>query len=354
MKHHAFFERLGGFPHVGGHLVACFEAGQMHASDPRQPSRAPGGIHGHVAPTDYEHVRPDRGPRAGIDVVQELQPRPDVLRVFTGHTQSAAGPGASGHEDRVERAASRAISPAFRFAPEQFRRVADAGIGLRLDTHVEQVLDFVTEHIVRKSVARDAVPQHAAQQRLGVEDRHAVTHQTEVRRGRQPGRTPADDGHGLLLLYRRLGRSVLERLPVGVDVVGSEALQVTRRHRLVMVVAVAFCFARMLADAPANCRQRAPLADDIVSLLDLSAGDQGDIALHVHAGRARDFARSPPGGLGDAVDIGNRLGIGPEDGLPAAHLAVKLVRQAKPDRPQRSRRTRCTSWCRRSADACGS
>jgi hypothetical protein len=67
------------------------------------------------------------------------------------------------------------------------------------------------------------------------------------------------------------------------------------------------------------------LADKIIGFRECSRSRQSQRALYIDSCRAVHLARRCPGRLGDAEDVGNRLGIRAEYGLPRAQTKFKLI-----------------------------
>ena len=321
MEHDTLFDGLVGLPLVCGHLFARFEARQMHGPDTRHTQGASRGIHRHVTAADHHDVRADLRLTPGVHFVKELQPHQRLRRIFTRYAQLLARPGAYGDEYGVEPAvvALRRLQKSL--------GVFDAAVCPHLHAKVLDVLDFPVEHIVGEPVARNTVSQHTAHPRLGLENCHTVAHFDQVVCGRQARRTAADDGYLPVPGGDWLSGRIFKLIRVCVDVVGGEPLQVAHGHGLVHLVAVAVVLAGVVADATADRRKRALLADQVVGFLELPLGDKCDVSLCVYARRARGFARRSAVGLRYPVDVRNRLRVRTEDRLSLALGAIELTGQ---------------------------
>ena len=178
MEDDSFFEGLGRFPGVRRHLLAALQTGQVHRLHARQAQGAAGGVHGDVAAADHQHVGADGRRLAAVDLVQKLQAGPHARGVLSGNAQLAADPRAGGHEDGVE--------PGL----QQTLRIGNARAGLGFDAQVQDVLDFLVQHVVGEAIPRNAVAQHAAQARLRLEEGHAVARRARSEAAVRPAGPP--------------------------------------------------------------------------------------------------------------------------------------------------------------------
>ena len=111
---------------------------------------------------------------------------------------------------------------------------------------------FRVEHVARQPVLRDAEAHHAAGERAGFEDRHAVAEPAQVVGGGESRRARAHDQHALpgFRFGRREFPAALDRL------VAQEALDRIDADGLVQLAAVARALAGVVADAPHDRGQR--------------------------------------------------------------------------------------------------
>jgi hypothetical protein len=72
-------------------------------------------------------------------------------------------------------------------------QVLDGRVAVQVDAGGEDPVDLAVQHLDGQSVARDAVAQHAARQRLGLAHRDLVPELAQVVGGGQPARPRADD-----------------------------------------------------------------------------------------------------------------------------------------------------------------
>ena len=86
------------------------------------------------------------------------------------------------------------------------------------------------------------------------------------------------------------------------------------RQRLVELAAAAGFLAEVLADAPADGRERVVLLDHAVGVGEAALADQGDVALGALVGGA-GVAAGRRAALLDGVGVGDGLGIELVDGL---------------------------------------
>ena len=286
-----------------------------------QPEGGARRVHRRVSAAD------DGGPLANANRLAQVHASQEVERV---HHAAALAPldvepevlvGAAGDEGSGVALAAEAVQ----------RHVApDPAVQPHLDAVVQQLVDLEVQHVSGEPVLGNAQAQHPAQEGHRLEDRHPVSRLAQVVGSREAGRAAPDDRDSFFPRFRRgllYGGLLAELIPVGIDPVGGEALQVANGDRLVDIAPVALALAGMLADATADCGQRAALADEIVGLLEPALADKGDVALDVDPGRAGVLAGRGAIGLRDAVDVGDRLREGSEDGLSLPQPAVELAGQ---------------------------
>ena len=180
----------------GRHLRRLLQADQIDALG----AGAQGGqshVDGHIAAADDHHSLPAPwSPRPRLTPAKKSSPHSTPSRSMPSMLQLPAQLVARGVED------GRVLL----LELLQGDVLADGDAGLELDPQVADVGQLRVEHVPRQPVFRDAQPQHAAQDGLGLEDGHRVAHAREEVGAGQPGRAGADDGHlGGVDLGRRLG-----------------------------------------------------------------------------------------------------------------------------------------------------
>ena len=191
---------------------------------------------------------------------------------FAGRDIGALGDvGADRQERRVE-AAHR----------HRFEDVRDLGVELERHAEVEDALDLGIEHIARQPVFRNAEAHHAAGERPGLVDLDRMAEPAQMIGGRQAGRPGADHQHALAALGRR--RREAPALPD--RLVAEETLDRIDADRFVDLGAIAGAFARVIADAPHDRRQRIVLRQHAPGALVIAGFGVRQPALDVLARRA--------------------------------------------------------------------
>ena len=234
------------FLHEARHLAA--RAAVEHAHGLRaQPHGTAAGVHGGVAAAHDDDVAAHGGRRAIGELFEKLQRGRGQL--FAGAAQAARALGADRQEHGVEvppQVVQREV-PAQPFAQAEF--------GAQVADH----LDFRIEHLPRQAKRRDAIAQHPARLRVRVKQHRAMTPAQQMMRRRQPRRPGPDDGHSPASrrsAWRRRLACGLGGRPRPPLVVGSEAMQVADRERLLHVALPAALLAQPRANPPQRRRQR--------------------------------------------------------------------------------------------------
>jgi hypothetical protein len=109
-------------------------------------------------------------------------------RIVAGQAHLLALVRARGHEDGGIAGLLQTVDGDVVFALAQLLAQLD------LDAFVEDLLDFVVEHVARQAVRGHAQAKHAAQERSRLEQGHAVPLRGQILGRGQAGRTAADDG----------------------------------------------------------------------------------------------------------------------------------------------------------------
>src|SRR3989441_4727362 len=214
----AFVLRVLLFPGRSFHLVEAGAHDDFHVL----AAQAPGGaaaVHRGVAAPEDDHALADSVGVAEGDRGQPVDADVDVLRRFlaAGDVEVAAARGARADEDRVV------------ILREQLLHAADLRSALEIDAEVEDVADFLVDHLHRQAKARDLRPDHAARPRILVENRDVIAERREIARDGERCGSGADTGDAPAVFLRGgLGHPRLD-VPL---VVGGDALQPADRHGL--------------------------------------------------------------------------------------------------------------------------
>ena len=150
-------------------------------------------VHRGVAAAVDDDPAAEVGCFAAGDVAQHAQSVEDPGRVAGRDVGALAQLRADGEERRVEAAVAQR-----RVAGRSPRVLSSSVTPMSTIRAISSV-----EDVAGQPVGRDAVPHHAAGLVAGVADRHVVTEQRQVVRGREPGRAGADDEHPLARRRRR-------------------------------------------------------------------------------------------------------------------------------------------------------
>ncbi len=169
--------------------------------------------------------------------------------------------------------------------------LAEGRAGPEIHAHAEDVADLLVEHLLGQTIRGDAVAEHAAGLRTGLQQGDGVALLAQVEGGGQPGRTGAHHGHRLAGVRGRTGGR-----EVGGPLVVGEALERTYGDRLVHGRAAALILAGVRAHAAQDAGQGGRLADHRVGVGEAALGDHADVSGRVHARRAGLAARRHQGG----------------------------------------------------------
>ena len=200
---------------------------------------------------------------------------------------------------------------------------------LQLDAERQDLVDLGADEVARQAVLGHALVQHAADDRCGVEQRHAVAEQREVVRAADPRRAGADDRHPRRPVAVCGGEAaagagapaarqrVLDAVPLG-----QRALEGANRDRLVDVAAAAFRLARVRADAAADRGERVGRPGDGVAALGVPLGNRPDVGARVRVDRARRPAGNQ---VQEVPEVGNdrRVRAVGHGGLPRQRARAK-------------------------------
>ncbi len=161
----AFLCGLGDFFGQGGHLgaAATVNDGDLNSAE---AEGGPGRVHGDVAAADDRDPLADGNRLAQVGLAEEVQAVHDPLGGVAGEGDRLTLVSARRDEDRAETLGAQVVDGDVG---------ADLGIQADFDPVVEQLLDLEVEHVPRQTIGGHAQPQHSAQERPGLEDRHAIT-----------------------------------------------------------------------------------------------------------------------------------------------------------------------------------
>ena len=149
-------------------------------------------------------------------------------------------------------------------------------------------MNIFIQAVLRKTIIRDSVSQHAAQLFPALEYDNLMTHKSQKICSRQPAWTSADNGY--LLPRRRSARRYLHS--VGRNLIHRKFLHSADIHRTVDEIPATSLLARMFADHRAGRRERVILPDEIDGIRVILLSSQRNISRNVHMGRTELDARN--------------------------------------------------------------
>ncbi len=243
-----------------------------------QPERGTATIHRGIADTDDQHVVTDLLCVPEGDGLQPVDTNVNVFRVVTPwQLEFLAARRAGTDEYGVEAT-----------VVQQVFQAVDAVIQLQIDAHVEDVIDFLVEHLGRQAELRNIGTHEAAGRVELFEHRDLVTERYQVV-GDGQRRTSGADQRDLLAvcLIRRLRQPITDVITV----IGGDPFQPADRHRLVFhTPAATRRLAGTIADSPQNCREHIRFPVQHIGLGKLALRDQANIVRHVGVRRASPLA----------------------------------------------------------------
>ena len=167
-------------------------------------------------------------------------------------------------------------------------QAVDRRVVADVHAHVDDVADFLVEHLLGQAERGNVDAHQAAGLRQLLEDRHLVAERHQVVGDRQRRRAGADERHLLAVLLGRRGRQQMLHLAA---VVGGDALQAADRDRLaVHAAAAARRLAGAIAGAPENAGEHVRLAIEHVRVGEPPLRDQPDVFRDVRVRRTRPLA----------------------------------------------------------------
>src|SRR5512140_1012646 len=272
----------------GGHLALRLEAADDHL--PRaETDGAARHAEGRVAAADHDDAPAHLDLVPEVDVQEVVDAFQDTVQLHPGDREGAALHGADPEEDRGE---------ALRFQVGQREVPAETHARFQLHAEREDGVDLELDEGARQAVLRDSEPQHPPGDGRRLEDRHRVTHQGEVVRAREPGRTRADDGHALRVPVRAVsvdrGQDRKVHHAFDAEALGDETLQGPDRDGSVQLAAPAHRFAGGRADPAADGGERVRPARHGISLAVLPLGDERDVLAGLGVDRTRRLAGEVP------------------------------------------------------------
>ena len=183
MEDNAFLLRVGLIMRIGGHGVAAFQTGHMHALRAQTPGRN-GGVHGHVAAADDNHIPGNARRHIAAAGPQELQPPVHVLGLAALQRNPTSGAGTGGQHDSLEAAP-------LQFLQRNIPVTAHAGIAAEDNAQRLKARHLRRHNGIRQAIGRNAVTQHAAGEGSRFKDRHRIAQlHKEPRTGSPAGPEP--------------------------------------------------------------------------------------------------------------------------------------------------------------------
>ena len=183
---------------VGRHLDLGAPVDQRHvrllAGLLLQADGAARGVERHVAAADHDDLVADRGRAAEVELAQELDGADHAVEVVAGQRRLGALLQAGGQVDGLVALLEEAVDGEVR---------AGAPAQLQVDAERQDLVDLALDDLVRQAVVRDAGAQHAAGDRLRLEDGDLVAEVGQVAGAGEAGGAGADDGHAFLVDDRR-------------------------------------------------------------------------------------------------------------------------------------------------------
>ncbi len=250
-------------PRMGRHLLAAFQAGQVHLRHP-QPHGGARHVKGHVAAAQHHHLVAQFGRLAQPHLPQEDGVEQHPLQVRAGDGQSLAHVRSHGDKHGVETLLEQSV------------QILRAVVQPQLHALVQDILNLSLDDPRRKAVLGHADAQHAASHGQRLEHRHAVASAHQVTGRAESARAGADNGHVLRPRALRSRHQLPRRL---VHHVRDKTLKRSDCQRLVHQVAVAGVLAAVVADAPADAGEGIVFLDDPQRVFVAPLADQGDVPL---------------------------------------------------------------------------
>lgn len=277
------------------------------------------GVHGGVATTDHDDLLADieRRLRVGlvgvhdVDAEEELVGGEDMDGVLAGNVHKLRLACARGDVDALEALLAELVDG---------DGLAHEAVGVELHAQGAEHVELMVHDLVRQTILRDAVVEHAAEEMEGLEDvglKALLGHL--ARKGKARG-TGTDDGDLDAVGGSHVPRDLLDRLAL---VIGDEALQRADGDGGVLhldVDTMALTLLLLRADAAADGGEGGVLFEHAVGSEDLAALDVLDEGRDVHV----DGATLAAGGLG-AVDAATGLVHGHLQREALGHLLDAVV-----------------------------
>ena len=168
---------------------------------------------------------------------------------------------------------------------------ADLCVHPELDAHACERRREIVDVVLRKAVVRDAVLENTARLFVAVIDGHRISGFSQVVGRRQSSGAGADDR---AFLSGGNGRSRIEFLLVGQDIVAQRALHAVDVHGLAVDVLVAGIHADMRADTTGHHRHRVVAEEDLRRAVEVLFPDLRHVSRDIRTGRARLRSRGGP------------------------------------------------------------
>ena len=186
------------FLHQARHLLPAAAIEHPHVPG-AQPDRGAGAVHGGIAAADHHHFVAQRRRVPAGHALQKLDSRQGVFLALAAEPLCTLRP--DGHEHRVVPLAQAGQGEVFTppLAHTEPRAEPPDGVDLRI------------QRILRQPVGGDSVAQHAAGERVRVEQRAVMTVSCEIVSRGQPRGPRAHDGYSLPGGWRARRRVVRAR-----------------------------------------------------------------------------------------------------------------------------------------------
>ena len=248
---------------IDRHLRAETDSGTRH-------------IQRHIAAADDCDLITDLRALALVDMAQKVHAGIDAVKLLPGDIQLRA---LGGTDSQIEGLIA--------FLPQRVERhvPADLHAGLKFYAQLTQHIDFGVEDALFQPEGGNAQREHTAQHLLFFKNGDRVALDRQIVSAAQARRACADHGDllrvGLADLIEELWNitGIRVQLPLG-DVF----LDLVDGHRRVHIAAGAGLLALLVADAPADRRERDLLLDELQRLGIAPLGGQFDVALHRYMG----------------------------------------------------------------------
>ena len=273
-----------------------------------EAARGAAAVHRRIAAAEHDDAPADLLDVPERDVGQPVDADMNVGGGFlpAGYVEVAAARRAGAGEHRVVAFVEDGLE-----APDM---LAEAGLD---PADADDVTDFLVDHQLGQTEARDLAPDHATAARLGVVQGDLIAEWREVARDGERGGAGADQGDPLAVAGGgRRGQSAADV----VLVVGGDALEPADRDRLLFnATTPAGRLAGSVAGPAEDAREDIGLPVDEVGVAITAGGNKPDIFRH------RRVRRASPLAVDDLVKIVGIAGIGRRHAVPRGSVARGAV-----------------------------